>query len=205
RSRSALDDQRGRSAATSLPSDTLGVAAEGIGPSADQSRTEPASMACPGCSELPESVDEPLGNPAVQQEDEQGIASGSTTKVPWAIGLPARTCNTDATPTVSAGRRLIRKLLNVWSGRPDLNRGPLGPEPSALARLSHAPTGRTDSATLSRSASRGPSQRAYSPRRRGPAATTWPLPSAGSHARNAASTAWWVVSVWSGVIEMKPR
>ena len=36
-------------------------------------------------------------------------------------------------------------LILFWSGRPDLNRGPLGPEPSALARLSHAPTaGRTN-------------------------------------------------------------
>jgi hypothetical protein len=33
------------------------------------------------------------------------------------------------------------KLLNRWwSGREDSNLRPLGPEPSALARLSHAPT-----------------------------------------------------------------
>ena len=31
-------------------------------------------------------------------------------------------------------------LVSEWSGRPDLNRRPLGPEPSALAKLSHAPT-----------------------------------------------------------------
>ena len=36
------------------------------------------------------------------------------------------------------------KLLNLrgikWSGRVDLNHRPPGPEPGALARLSHAPT-----------------------------------------------------------------
>ena len=40
--------------------------------------------------------------------------------------------------------KAIRELANkinplFWSGRADLNRRPLGPEPSALAGLSHAP------------------------------------------------------------------
>ncbi len=30
-------------------------------------------------------------------------------------------------------------LKQIWSGRADLNRRPLGPEPSALAKLSHFP------------------------------------------------------------------
>ena len=34
----------------------------------------------------------------------------------------------------------MRRNGGRWSGRLDLNQRPLGPEPSALARLSHAPT-----------------------------------------------------------------
>ena len=40
----------------------------------------------------------------------------------WAV-CPATTC----------------KLLKIWSGRVDSNHRPPGPEPGALARLSHAP------------------------------------------------------------------
>ena len=43
--------------------------------------------------------------------------------------------------------RLLRETADLysflhwcWSGRADLNRRPLGPEPSALAGLSHAPS-----------------------------------------------------------------
>jgi hypothetical protein len=33
----------------------------------------------------------------------------------------------------------LRKLLKTWSGRRDLNSGPLAPQASALARLRHGP------------------------------------------------------------------
>jgi hypothetical protein len=75
--------------------------------------------------------------------------------------------------------RTSHKLLNLkWSGREDSNLRPLGPEPSALARLSHAPVG-YDSRfiprarrpaksagvrALGRARSRGPSRAACPPR-----------------------------------------
>src|SRR5262245_50156308 len=41
-------------------------------------------------------------------------------------------------------------LKSKWSGREDLNLRLLGPEPSALARLSHAPTDDDDAVNLPR-------------------------------------------------------
>jgi hypothetical protein len=46
-------------------------------------------------------------------------------------------------------RKRLRMREKEWSGRMDLNHRPPGPEPGALARLSHAPTAMEPSLVIS--------------------------------------------------------